>query len=179
MNTNPYRTPHQPDDPPIRYPEYEHLGRLLFEHRVSGMIALAAAPLLLFSIGMMVMGVYEWSTNPRFPSPSFWLIVMFFAVAVISATLIAGSMRTKFLIFERGLVFRRLLRERGYRYADIARLFVSRNPLRNFGRSLNPMKPHLVVCIDAPHPSRHFIRPFLLANLHAFEIAIRSWAAES
>lgn len=178
MSDNPYKKPNDSTATQIAFHDPEDVGKLLAEYRVSRAVIWACLLLVVCSVCLCLLVISELFTSQYH---SIWkplsVLAILLVVATASTFAAAAAVRTRLAVFERGIVHCNAIGSSGFRYAEVSDMHVSGTPLANLGRTLNPLKPHLVIYMGSPVAKRYYICPFLISDFGLFETAVNTWSA--
>jgi hypothetical protein len=156
------------------------LGDVQKEYRVSRVVAIAAYPLALL-LGILCLGgimatIGELSAGDSDLAPDSIVFLFFLSIAFLAIVyLILAAQRARFAVYQNGILSRSTLKTEVFQFGEIQGIKTEANPVKNFGKSLNPLKPHLVITFtDSSRRSRR-ICPFLISNFEIFDYAISAW----
>lgn len=153
------------------------LGKLVMEHRVSRIVAWVCWPLVLLSAGLLLLGIISFFTSSEFKSDSLLLFGILLMLATASLATGLSAVRTRFAVYEEGVVSSGLFGSKTVHFKQIADMSVSRNQLANLRRPFNALKPHLVIRTKDPQPVTYRICPFLISDFAIFDAAVDRWTA--
>jgi len=178
MTANPYQSPNDSAAPQLVSQNPRDLGELIAEYRVSRVVIWASLLLVVCAVGLCLLVIGELFTSEY---DSIWkplsVLTILLVVATASGFAAAAAVRSRLAVFERGIVHSNVVKSSEFRYAEIADMHVSANPLANLGKTFNPLKPHLVISIGSPVQKRYYICPFLISEFGLFKTAVNTWSA--
>ena len=175
---NPYQTPHDSEGNHRPSGDFQDLGDLLAEYRVGRVVKWACLTLAVVSVGLCLFVTSElFTTEYDSVLEPLSVLAILAAVALPSTAAAVAAVRTRFALFERGLIHCNAYKLVVFRFAEISEMRISGTPLQRLGKTLNPLKPHLLIVSGPPVTKHCYICPFLISDLDLFETSIDAWRA--
>lgn len=175
MTTNPYQAPNELIESASG--DSDALGAMLAEYRVSRIVTRASFLLTIVSGGLCLLVTSELFTSEY---KSVWeplsVLGILLAIAVASALSTVTAARTRFAVFERGIVSCNAIETRVIYYADVSDMYISKPGANPIGTTLNPLKPHLVILVGSQNAVEHYLCPFLIPTTELFNTAVNAWS---
>lgn len=179
MTVNPYQTPSHSAAPRLEPPPTHDLGDLIAEYRVSSVVKWASYVLVAVTGGLCLYGLLSELFSSGYDAAGQRLVViaiLLLLVPVAGFSAVASA-HTRFAIYRHGILHTNVVRTTIFRYAEIADMHISTNPLSNVGKALSPLKPHLVITMVSPLARQYYLCPFLISDFQLFKTAINAWSA--
>ena len=149
------------------------LGEVLAEYRVSRVMVGASWLLTILSGGLcrvvITEAASEASSGDRESAWQAFVVLIILAIAFAAAIVLTlASSRTRFTVFESGLLRQTAFKTQTLEFAEIVDMQIGRHPVFR-------LKPHLVITIGDRDAKPCYICPFLISDFKIFEVARSTW----
>ena len=149
------------------------LGEVLAEYRVSRVVVGASWLLTILSVGLCLVVITEAaaeiSSGDRESAWQAFVVLIILAIAFAAAIVLTlASSRTRFTVFERGLLRQTAFKTQTFDFPEIVDMQIGRHPIFL-------LKPHLVITIGNPDAKPCYICPFLISDFKIFEVVRSTW----